>query len=167
MLFRSICLVPFRQYPFLTIHLHYFIRCEFFHIHERQGGETGENKQIPHQYEAGRIILYGLAAILIVTGARSAYSFGHGIFYAPAMEEEPGTVKSVRLDGDESVEEVGKILKKAGLIRDPRAFTLQAKCYGYEVKAGTYELNTSKDSKELIDILKEDQDDTAKEDTKS
>ena len=45
--------------------------------------------------------------------------------------------------------------------------TIQAKCYGYEVKAGTYELNTSKDSKELIDILKEDQDDTAKEDTKS
>ena len=38
---------------------------------------------------SGRIILYGLAAVLIVTGARSAYSFGHGIFYAPAMEAEP------------------------------------------------------------------------------
>ena len=46
---------------------------------------------------SGRIILYGLAAILIVTGARSAYSFGHGIFYAPAMEAEPGTEKSVKL----------------------------------------------------------------------
>jgi len=111
---------------------------------------------------SGRIILYGLAAILIVTGARSAYSFGHGIFYAPAMEAEPGTEKSVKLTGNESVEEVGKILKKAGLIRDP-----QAKCYGYEVKAGTYELNTSKDSKELIDILKESPEDAAKEDTKS
>ena len=85
---------------------------------------------------SGRIILYGLAAILIVTGARSAYSFGHGIFYAPAMEAEPGTEKSVKLTGNESVEEVGKILKKAGLIRDPRTFTIQAKCYGYEVKAG-------------------------------
>ena len=105
---------------------------------------------------SGRIILYGLAAILIVTGARSAYSFGHGIFYAPAMEAEPGTEKSVKLTGNESVEEVGKILKKAGLIR-----------YGYEVKAGTYELNTSKDSKELIDILKESPEDAAKEDTKS
>ena len=109
---------------------------------------------------SGRIILYGLAAVLIVTGARSAYSFGHGIFYAPAMEAEPGTEKSIKLDGDESVEEVGKILKKAGLIRDARTFTIQAKCYGYE-------LNTSKDSKELINILKENPDDTAKEDTKS
>ena len=114
---------------------------------------------------SGRIILYGL--VLIVTGARSAYSFGHGIFYAPAMEAEPGTEKSIKLDGDESVEEVGKILKKAGLIRDARTFTIQAKCYGYEVNAGTYELNTSKDSKELINILKENPDDTAKEDTKS
>ena len=65
------------------------------------------------------------------------------------------------------MEEVGKILKKAGLIRDPRTFTIQAKCYGYEVKAGTYELNTSKGSKELIDILKESPEDAAKEDTKS
>ena len=108
-----------------------------------------------------------IAPILIVTGARSAYSFGHGIFYAPAMEAEPGTEKSVKLTGNESVEEVGKILKKAGLIRDARTFTIQAKCYGYEVNAGTYELNTSKDSKELINILKENPDDTAKEDTKS
>ena len=50
---RDICLVPFRQYPFLTVHLHYFVRCEFFHIHERQGGEAGENEQIPHQCEGG------------------------------------------------------------------------------------------------------------------
>ena len=34
------------------------------------------------------------------------------------------------------------------------------------MKAGTYELNTSKDSKELIDILKESPEDAAKEDTK-
>ena len=83
------------------------------------------------------------------------------------MEAEPGTEKSVKLTGNESVEEVGKILKKAGLIRDPRTFTIQANCSGYEVKAGTYELNTSKDSKELIDILKESPEDAAKEDTKS
>ena len=85
---------------------------------------------------SGRIILYGLAAaLLIVTGARSAYSFSDMDLYAPAMEAEPGTEKSIKLDGDESVEEVGKILKKAGLIRDARTFTIQAKCYGYEVNA--------------------------------
>ena len=59
----------------------------------------------------------------------------------------------MKLGDKESVEEVGKILKKAGLIRDPRTFTIQANVMD-EVKAGTYELNTSKDSKELIDIFK-------------
>ena len=54
---RDICLMPFRQYPFLTVHLHYFVRCEFFHIHERQGGEAGENEQIPHQCEGGVVKL--------------------------------------------------------------------------------------------------------------
>ena len=54
---RDICLVPFRQYPFLTVHLHYFIRCEFFHIHERQGGEAGENEQVSHQCEGGVVKL--------------------------------------------------------------------------------------------------------------
>ena len=54
---RDICLVPFRQYPFLTVHLHYFVRCEFFHIHERQGGEAGENEQVSHQCEGGVVKL--------------------------------------------------------------------------------------------------------------
>ena len=39
--------------------------------------------------------------------------------------------------------------KKAGLIRDARTFTIQAKCYGYEVTREPTKLNTSKDSKEL------------------
>ena len=62
---------------------------------------------------------------------------------------------------------IGSMVGMSAMIRDPRTFTIQAKCYGYEVKAGTYELNTSKDSKELIDILKESPEDAAKEDTKS
>ena len=71
------------------------------------------------------------------------------------MEEEPGTGKTVVLDGDETVAEVGEILEEAGLIRDSRAFTIQAMVYEYEVQPGTYELNTSESSKEIIAILRE------------
>ena len=48
---RNIGLVPFGDYPFLTVHFHDFIRCKFFHIHERQCGETGKNKQVTYQCE--------------------------------------------------------------------------------------------------------------------
>ena len=76
-------------------------------------------------------------------------------FSRAGMEEEPGTGKTVVLDGDETVAEVGEILEEAGLIRDSRAFTIQAMVYEYEVQPGTYELNTSESSKEIIAILRE------------
>lgn len=100
-----------------------------------------------------KLVFYALVVMLLIIGARQSYAFGHSIFYAPAMEEAPGTAKTVTLTGDESVHEVGKLLKEAGLIRDDLAFTVQAFCYEYKVKAGTYELNTASSSKDLINIL--------------
>jgi len=105
---------------------------------------------------SGRLVFYALVAVLLVLGARKGYEFGHSIFFAPAMEEKPGTEKSLTLDGDESVTEVGKLLLNAGLIRDDKAFTIQATCYEYEVKEGTFHLNTALSSKEIIGILNEE-----------
>ncbi len=103
---------------------------------------------------SGRLIAYALILVVLILGVRRAYEFGHSIFYSPGMEE-PGTGKTVVLDGDETVAEVGEILEEAGLIRDSRAFTIQAMVYEYEVQPGTYELNTSESSKEIIAILRE------------
>lgn len=104
---------------------------------------------------SGRLVFYALVFVLLFMGARKGYEFGHSIFYAPGMEAKPGTDKTITLDGDESVDEVGKLLEKAGLIRDDAAFSIQAYCYGYEVKKGTFQLNTSLSSKEIIGVLNE------------
>lgn len=105
---------------------------------------------------SGRLVFYALVAVLLVTGARKGYEFGHSIFYSPGMEAEPGTDKTIVLNGDESVSDVGKLLLDAGLIRDDAAFSIQAFCYEYEVKKGTFQLNTSLSSKEIIGILDEE-----------
>lgn len=107
---------------------------------------------------SGRLLFYALVAVLLVLGARKGYEFGHSIFYAPGMEMSPGTDKTVVIEGDESVSDIGKMLEKNGLIRDDTAFSIQAKCYGYEVKKGTFALNTSLSSKEIISILNEETD---------
>ena len=104
---------------------------------------------------SSKLIIYVLIAVALVLGARKSYEFGHSIFFAPGMEEAPGTDVTVSIDGDCSVAQVGKILEDAGLIRDKAAFTIQAKCYGYEVQEGTFELNTSYRSKEIINLLGE------------
>lgn len=104
---------------------------------------------------SGRIVFYVLAAALLITGAKKGYAFGHSIFYAPGMDKAPGIEKIVTLNGTESVTEVGKLLEDIGLIRDHNAFSIQAICYGYEVIEGTWKLNTSLSSKEIIGLLDE------------
>ncbi len=105
---------------------------------------------------SGRLVFYALVLVLLVLGVRKTYEFGHDIFYAPGMEALPGTEKTVTLDGTESVADVGKLLEDAGLIRDHVAFSIQAKCYDYEVKKGSFSLITSQSSKEIINILDEE-----------
>ena len=105
---------------------------------------------------SGRLVFYALVLVLLVLGVRKTYEFGHDIFYAPGMEALPGTEKTVTLDGTESVADVGKLLEDAGLIRDHVAFTIQAQCYDYEVKKGSFSLNTSQSSKEIINTLDEE-----------
>lgn len=106
-----------------------------------------------------KLVIYVLLVVLLVVGAKKGYEFGHSIFYAPAMEAEPGTEKVLTLNGDESLHEVGQKLERAGLIRDSKAFAIQAICYGYEVKKGEFQLNTSLSSKEIINLLGEDTED--------
>ncbi|MCI7796145.1 MAG: aminodeoxychorismate lyase [Lachnospiraceae bacterium] len=105
---------------------------------------------------SGRLVFYVLVVVLLLMGARKGYEFGHSIFYSPGMEKAPGTEKALTLDGKESVEEVGKILEDIGLIRDHTAFSIQARCYDYKVKKGTFRLNTSLSSKEIIKRLGEE-----------
>lgn len=107
---------------------------------------------------SGKLIFYALVIVLLITGAKSGYEFGHSIFFAPGIEAAPGTGKQLVLNGRESVAEVGRMLENAGLIRDENAFTIQAYCYEYKVKAGTFELNTSMSSKEIINVLDEAKD---------
>lgn len=105
---------------------------------------------------SGRLVFYVLVVVLLLMGAKRGYEFGHSIFYSPGMERAPGTEKVLTLDGTETVEEVGKILEDIGLIRDHTAFSIQAHCYDYEVKKGTFRLNTSLSSKEIIQRLGEE-----------
>ena len=43
---RYFCLVPFGQYPLLTVHFHDTVIGQFLDVHEREGSEAGENENI-------------------------------------------------------------------------------------------------------------------------
>ena len=102
---------------------------------------------------SGKLVFGVLVAALLVVGARNGYAFGHSIFYGPGMEPAPGRDMILKLDGDESLPDIAARLERAGLIRNDKAFVIQATCYDYEVKKGTFDLNTSMTSREIIDLL--------------
>ena len=48
---------------------------------------------------------------------------------------------------------IGTLLKNKGVIRDSTIFYVQALIYGYELKPGTYILNTSETIEEILMTL--------------
>lgn len=102
---------------------------------------------------SGKLILYALVLLLLVEGITRGYAFGHGIFYAEAMEAAPGTDKVVEITKSVNGSETARLLRDAGLIDNELAVEIQLKVYKYKVRPGTYTLNTSMTSKEILRLL--------------
>ncbi len=46
---------------------------------------------------SGKLIIYALVILLLVEGMTRGYAFGHEVFYATAMEPEPGVRYSLTI----------------------------------------------------------------------
>lgn len=90
------------------------------------------------------------------------YNFGYRIFTEQPMEAEPGTEVVVQVDTDDSALAIGKMLEEKGLVRDPYLYVAQyyLSAYVNDILPGTYTLNTSMTTKEMLIVMS-----TAEEDT--
>lgn len=113
---------------------------------------------------SGKLILYAVIVLLLFEGMTKGYEFGHEIFYATAMEQGAGTDKTVTIPAGQSVKETARLLAQSGLIANELAFQVQKQFYDYEIYPGTYTLNTSMTSKEILQLLNEKPEDTAEDD---
>lgn len=103
-----------------------------------------------------RLILYALIILLLYEAVVRGFAFGHSIFYAEAVEEAPGHDITVVMEDGESVSEAAKALADKGLIKSEAAFLFQSRFYDYDtIYPGTYALNTSMTSKEILQLLNE------------
>lgn len=102
---------------------------------------------------AGRVIKTALMLLILIEGARLSFSFGHSIFYQEPMEEAPGTDVTVTLSDGADMEETAALLKEDGLIRDELPFIIQGTLYKVHLYPGTYTLNTSMTTKEMLQEL--------------
>jgi UPF0755 protein len=104
---------------------------------------------------AGKLIFYAVVVLLLVEGCTRGYAFGHAIFYPTAMEAAPGTDKVVTITDGQSAGDVASMLRSRGLIDSELILQIQKRFYEYEFHPGTYELNTSMTSKEILQVLNE------------
>lgn len=100
-----------------------------------------------------------LVMLLVVVGliklGSFCYDFGYRVFTEGPVEEEPGTDVTVDVTGDLSEYQIGKLLKKEGLIRDANLFYVQLRMSAYhgKLKTGTYTLNTSMTAKDMMVVM--------------
>ncbi|RGY97036.1 endolytic transglycosylase MltG [Clostridium sp. AM58-1XD] len=104
---------------------------------------------------AGKIIVYAVIGFMLFEGVTKGYAFGHEIFCPTAVAAEPGTERNVTVGEGTTESQAAKILKDNGLIRNEAVFIIQAKLYEYTIHPGTYVLNTSMTSREMLEILNE------------
>ncbi|ADL03516.1 endolytic transglycosylase MltG [Lacrimispora saccharolytica] len=104
---------------------------------------------------SSRLIILALVVLLLYEGVTRGYAFGHEIFYASAMEEEPGRDKELTVAKGTSVAQTAKLLKENGLIANEYSFIIQAEFFDYKVNPGDYTFNTSMTSKEILQMMNE------------
>ncbi len=107
-----------------------------------------------------KLIVYAVTVMVLYEGITRGYAFGHDIFYSPAVAAKPGVSMRVTIGEGEEVADIASALERGGLIRNKYAFIIQSIFYDYggsdnPVEAGTYLLNNSMTSKEIILALRE------------
>lgn len=102
-----------------------------------------------------RLILLALIVLLLYEGVTKGYEFGHEIFYASAMEEMPGRDIDIKIEKGASISSVAKLLKEKGLITNSYSLIIQAEFFNYKANSGSYTLNTSMTSRDILQMMNE------------
>ena len=105
---------------------------------------------------ATAVIVLTVATMLLYVGAKNAYSFGYDIFSDTSVHSAPGTDKLFVVEEGMSRSQCMDNLEKSGLIRDKSVALIQSYFFDYEIYPGTYTLNTSMTTKEILNELNQE-----------
>lgn len=101
-----------------------------------------------------QMIVCALVIIVLYHTGVKGFEFGQSIFSQKAVASEAnGKDMIVIVEEDASESDVAKLLEDKGLVADDKVFWIQAKLYEAELYPGTYTLNTSMTSEEMLQIL--------------
>lgn len=110
-----------------------------------------------------KIVLFGILKcmifiiiiMLLYYYGKKAYSFGYKVFAEETVSQPPGKKVAVTIAAGIGGADLGKMLEEKGLIRDASVFRVQYMLSEYKdkLKQGSYVLNTSQTSEEMLGVL--------------
>ena len=102
-----------------------------------------------------KIVLAIIIVMLVYKWSLLAYDYGQRVFNEPPMSAGSGRTVTIVVSEGDSAKEIGEKLEKNGLIRDSMLFRIQEMLSAYkdEMQPGTYELNTSMTTEEMMEIM--------------
>lgn len=102
-----------------------------------------------------KIVLAIIIVMLVYKWSMTAYEYGQRVFNEPPMSAGSGRTVTVVVKEGDTAKEIGAMLEKNGLIRDAALFRIQEMLSAYkdEMQPGTYELNTSMTTEEMMEIM--------------
>ncbi len=104
-----------------------------------------------------QMIVCALVVILIYDAGVKGFAFGESVFTPKAVSSKAnGKDMIVIVEEKASDLDVAKLLESKGLIEDYKVFLVQAKLYRGTIHPGTYTLNTSMTSEEMLELLIEE-----------
>lgn len=108
------------------------------------------------------VLIVLVVFIGIFKASTFCYEFGYRIFSEAPVESEPGNDVVVQIDEGDSAFDIGKKLEEKGLIRDSELYVAQYYLSAYvdELLPGTYTLNTSMTTKEMLVVMSTPVEDT-------
>ena len=102
-----------------------------------------------------KIVLAIIIVMLVYKWSLQAYDYGQRVFNEPPVSAGSGRAITVVVNEGDTAKEIGAMLEKKGLIRDAMLFRIQEMLSAYkdELQPGTYELNTSMTTEEMMEIM--------------
>ena len=104
-----------------------------------------------------QMIVCAVVVMLIYDAGVRGFAFGESIFTPSAVSSKANGKDMIVIVEEGATElEVAKLLESKGLIEDFKVFYVQSKLYRGTILPGTYTLNTSMTSEEMLELLIEE-----------
>ena len=102
-----------------------------------------------------KVVFAVLVVMFVYKGAMLAYDYGYRVFAEEPVDAEPGWDMDVVIEDGMGAKEIGALLESKGLIKDGTLFYLQniLSKYKDDLKAGSYTLNTSMTTEEMMAVI--------------